>query len=167
MTGAVTFMSEYGITTVLLAVLINILTGLTKLPVKALAKRLKDSTRITRYLVFMPVIYGFLLTAAYTAVVNKGIAVDGEFYRLWLSSGSLSLTFYAVFEKLFPAKKKVMSAEELDANKRLIEEIKTVTGVAETNVGTSETGNNTDERPVTKQHIVLGRRKNEETETEK
>ncbi len=164
MTGALAFMSTYGITTVILAVLINTLTGLTKLPVKALANKLKDSTRITRFLVFMPIIYGFVLTVTYSAILNRTVIFDGGFYRLWLSSGSLSLTFYAVFEKLFPSKKKVLTADELDANKQLIEEIKNATGV---NTDNAETSNSAEQKPHNKQRFILGKRNNEETETEK
>ena len=171
MNDAINFMSEYGITTVILAVLINILTGLIKLPVKALASKLEDSTRITRFLVFMPVLLGFLSAMAYSAAVNKSLVFDEGFYRLWLSSSSLSLTFYAVFEKIFPSRKKVLSSDEIDENKRLIEEIRTATGIsdatAETNAETPESGNNTAERPVTKQRFILGRNKNERTEIEK
>ena len=160
MNETIMFMSTYGITTVILAVLINTLTGLTKLPVKALASKLKDSTRITRFLVFMPVIYGFVLTVAYSAILNKAVVFDGEFYRLWLSSSSLSLTFYAVFEKLFPSKKKVMTQDELDANKQLIEEIKSATAA-------TETPDDASKNTVTKQRFILGKRNNEQTETEK
>ena len=47
----------YGIEPVLLALLINILTGLIKIPIKKLADKLKDSSKVTRFIVFLPIFF--------------------------------------------------------------------------------------------------------------
>ncbi len=167
MNDVIEFMSTYGITSVLFAIGINILTWGIKLPIKALASRLKDSTTVTRFLVFLPIVLGFLLAMAYTAAINRSLVFDEAFYRLWLSSSSLSLTFYAVFEKIFPGKKKVLSDDEIAANKQLIDEIKTATGLREAQSDTdTQTQTAAADKQQAKQHFILGRRNDEQTETE-
>ena len=96
----------YGLETVLLALLNNLLTGLVKMPVKRAARKLKDSSAVTRFIVFLPVILGFFLTAGYSLLFRGGFVFDQTFVTQWVTSGSLSLTFYAVFEKMFPGKKR-------------------------------------------------------------
>ena len=101
----------YGLETVLLALLNNLLTGLVKMPVKRAARKLKDSSAVTRFIVFLPVILGFFLTAGYSLLFRGGFVFDQTFVTQWVTSGSLSLTFYAVFEKMFPGKKRGSAGE--------------------------------------------------------
>ena len=56
---------QYGLETVLLALAINLCTALCKLPIKMLARKAKDSVKITRFIVFMPVVLGFILALCY------------------------------------------------------------------------------------------------------
>lgn len=114
---------DYGLETVVIALAINVLTGITKLPVKALAKKMEDGTKITKYLVFMPVVYGFVLSVIYLKIRTGTVVFNKAFAALWLSSSSLSLTLYAVFEKLFPSKEKILKDYEIEANKKLITEL--------------------------------------------
>lgn len=51
--------AKYGLETVLIAVMITVLTGLIKWPIKALAKRLNDYTKVTRFIVFLPIVLAF------------------------------------------------------------------------------------------------------------
>lgn len=118
--------TEYGLETVILAILINVITGLIKLPVKALAKKMTDGTRLTRYIVFFPILIGFLLALLYAKLVQGSIEINHSFVSLWVSSSTLSLTFYAIWEKLFPSKEKILKDYEIEANKNLLNEIKVI-----------------------------------------
>lgn len=125
------FLTVYGLEPIIMALAINVLTGLIKLPVKSLASKMKDGSLVTRFLVFLPVVLGFLLTMLYSALVDGGLKIDNGFYRLWLSSSSLSLTFYAIFEKLVPSKKSILKDYEIEANKQLLEEIQALIKLTE------------------------------------
>ena len=47
--------TTYGLETVAIALIINVLTGFVKMPIKSLANKLKDYTKVTRFIVFLPV----------------------------------------------------------------------------------------------------------------
>ena len=102
------FVLVYGLEPVMLALAINIVTGLIKLPLKAWAKKASDSSVYTRFLVFLPIVIGLGLTALYYFLFNKKVEINRQFVSLWLSSASLSLSFYAVFEKLVPSKNRIL-----------------------------------------------------------
>ena len=110
----------YGIEPVLLALLINILTGLIKIPIKKLADKLKDSSKVTRFIVFLPILLGFGLTTVYFELFEKGYIFNNKFITLWIAATSLSLTFYAIYEKLFPSKKKIASDSEVKATEKIL-----------------------------------------------
>lgn len=164
--------TEYGLEAVILALGINVLTGLIKLPIKAWSKKLTDGTKITRYLVFLPVFLGLLLTLIYAKVVYGSVDINRAFVTLWVTSSSLSLTFYAFWEKLFPTKEKILKDYEIEANKQLLEEIRTIAGVsegeeAESEASKAELTEKTGESKEGKRRIILRGRRSEETETEK
>src|SRR5699024_10715321 len=100
----VSLITDYGLEAVVLGLAINVLTGLIKLQIKAFAKKLEDGSKLTRYLVFLPVRLGGCLTLGRTAAIKGEIDVTREFVPLLVSSSSLSLTFCALWEKLFPTK---------------------------------------------------------------
>ena len=100
--------TNYGMETVLSALLVNVLTGLVKMPIKSLANKLNDYTKVTRFIVFLPIGFGFLLSFLYARFMVGVFNFDRAFITMWLTSSSLSLTFYAIFEKLFPSKKKAL-----------------------------------------------------------
>ncbi len=116
----INMITENGIETCILAIIINILTGLVKMPIKSLSKKTKHGGLIMRTIVFLPIILGFGVTAGYRLLFNMTPIIDKIFCRLWLSSSSLSLTIYAIWEKLFPSKKKIMQECELEANRNLM-----------------------------------------------
>ena len=93
-----------GLETVVIAVIINILTTLIKIPIKNWAnKRADGGAVIKKYITFLPIILGFILAIAYTYLFVSNINLfNREFVVLWLTSSSLSLALYAVFEKFFP-----------------------------------------------------------------
>ena len=47
--------TEYGLNTVIIAFLINAVTAIFKIPIKILAKKLDDYTKVTRFIVFLPI----------------------------------------------------------------------------------------------------------------
>lgn len=117
------FVLEYGLEPVILALAINIVTGLVKLPLKALARKSHDSAAYTRFLVFLPILTGLCLTTLYFMILNRRVEINNRFVSLWLSSASLSLSFYAVFEKLIPSKNKIVKDEELKWCRQILSKI--------------------------------------------
>lgn len=117
-------LAENGTEALIIGLAVNVLTGALKIPMKAWAKRLKDGTRLTRFIVFLPIVLGGILSALYWKGILKSPAWGKEFFTLWISSSSLSLTFYAIFEKLFPSKKKPLSEAEVQANEALLEKLR-------------------------------------------
>lgn len=115
---------DYGLEATVIALAINILTGLLKLPIKAWASKMQDGTQLTKYLVFLPIILGFVLTMGYLWLISGTVNLNYTFITMWLSASSLSLSLYAVWEKLFPSKKKILEKNEVEQNFKLIEEIR-------------------------------------------
>ena len=107
-----------------IALLVNILTGLVKLPIKALADKLNDYTKVTRFIVFLPIGFGFLLSFLYVKYMVGTFSFNRAFATMWLTASSLSLTFYAIFEKLFPSKKKLLSDCEIKTSETILANIK-------------------------------------------
>lgn len=117
------FVLVYGLEPVMLALAINIVTGLIKLPLKAWAKKASDSSVYTRFLVFLPIVIGLGLTALYYFLFNGKVEINRQFVSLWLSSASLSLSFYAVFEKLVPSKNRILKDSEVEICKQILAEV--------------------------------------------
>ena len=115
--------TTYGMEAVILAILINILTGFIKLPIKQMASKLVDSSKVTRFIVFLPILLGFGITVLYYYIFNDVILIDNEFITLWIASTSLSLTFYAIFEKIFPSKKKIEEVTEIETTEKILNTI--------------------------------------------
>ena len=116
--------SQYGLEIILMALVTNLLTEFVKAPVKALAKRLNDPSRLTRFIVFVPVVIGFIVTIIEKKFILRDDIFDREFFQMWLSTSSLSLTFYAIFEKMFPQKNNALSQTEIAENQKLIAELR-------------------------------------------
>lgn len=116
--------TTYGLETVLIALLVNVLTGLVKMPIKSLANKLNDYTKVTRFIVFLPIGFGFLLSFLYAKFIIGAFNFDRAFITMWLTSSSLSLTFYAIFEKLFPSKKKALSDCEIKTSETILTNIR-------------------------------------------
>lgn len=120
----VQLIQQYNFNSVLIATAICILTGLIKIPIKALASKTKDSSKYTKYITFLPLVLGFAITALYEYIVTQDFHVTEEFIILWMTSSSLSLAIYAFIEKFIPSKKKILSAEEIKQNKDMIDKLK-------------------------------------------
>ena len=171
--------TEYGLEAVVIALAINLFVGLLKLPIKAWASKMRDGTNLTRYLVFLPVMVGLLLTLLYAEIVYETVDINRQFVTLWASSSSLSLAFYAFWEKLFPTKASILKNYEIEENKRVLSQIKAILNAfleedVRLEIAKAETNN--DEREelsikgknelldnVRKEKIVLRRNRNVET----
>ena len=116
----------YDLETLVIALLVNIGVGIIKTPIKAWARKLKDSTKITRFIVFLPIILGFLFSFCYSYFIQGTYSFNKEFCILWLTSSSLSLTLYAIFEKMVPSKKKLLNETEIKTNEMLLTAIKEI-----------------------------------------
>lgn len=119
--------ATYGLETIVIALAVNLLTGIIKLPIKAGARKMKDGTSLTRFIVFLPILLaaGLTLVYGYLTKGTWGIGEDG--ITIWLTASSLSLSIYAIFEKLVPSKRKILEGYEIEENKKLIETIKNIT----------------------------------------
>ena len=116
--------TTYGVEPILFAVVINILTSVIKLPIKKLAKKLSDSTKVTRFIVLLPILLGFGAVCLYYELFMMGISFTKEFLTLWITSTSLSLTFYAIYEKLFPSSKNKEKSIELKTTEKILDELR-------------------------------------------
>lgn len=118
------FIASYHLETIVIAIIVTALTGVLKLSIKKLATKAKNSSNITRFIVFMPIVLGFGLSVCYENFIVKNLSFDKDFYLLWLSSSGLSLTIYSILEKVFPSRRKILQASEIQQNKELIKELK-------------------------------------------
>lgn len=122
--GIIQMIAGYGVDTLVIALCTVVLTGLIKIPIKKLADRTKNSKKITRFVTFLPIIIGFGLTTLWSFLLIKKLCFERDFYIQWLSSVSLSLAIYAIWEQFVPSEKKILSKAEIEANQLLIEELK-------------------------------------------
>lgn len=113
----------YELEVILIAVLINVLTGIIKTPIKLIAKKSKCSKKITRFIVFLPIVLGFLLVFIYHHYINGYVNFDSEFFKKWITSTSLSLTFYAIVEKILPSKSSIQQSIEVETSQKILESI--------------------------------------------
>lgn len=124
--------TTYGVDTVLIAVVTTVLTGIVKMPIKSLAKRSVNSHAITRFITFLPVIFGLGVTALAMWLIDGTIDFQHEaFYIQWLSAVSISLAIYAFWEKFVPSKSKILSEAEISANEELIEKIEALVKITD------------------------------------
>lgn len=161
----VALIRQYGLEPVILAVLVNVLTGAIKLPIKAGIKKLGGGKRATGYIVFLPIVLSFLTALGYTAIFKEKLVFNGAFIRLWLTSGSLSLTIYAIFEKVFPSRKKLLSESEVQTSKQILENIREL---VESSLPKEErTAKTQDSEAKKREKIVLRGKRDAETQIEK
>ncbi len=114
---------SFGLKTVTFALVIFILTAIIKIPIKMLAKSLPDYTVVTRFIVFIPIIVGFLLIFSYRIFVTKDYVFDKAFVVQWTTSTTMSLSMYAIYEKIFPSATKTEEKTELITTKNILDEI--------------------------------------------
>ena len=91
--------SENNLETVVIALMVNVLTAIIKIPIKKLS--LKSAIKkYTGYIVFIPIVTAFILSVTYGYLKTGLINVNDYVISLWLSSASLSLAVYAIIEKV-------------------------------------------------------------------
>ena len=110
----------YGIDAVALALAVNLLTGLVKIPIKRLALRLEPKgIFLKKYITLLPVAIGFGLSALVTGLyLEPGVFWNDRTPVLAVTASSLSLSLYAICEKFF-AGKPLAKAESRDGEKPL------------------------------------------------
>ena len=121
-------LSAYGAEVIVIGLLINLLTQIAKIPIKAYSK--KSGKNINRYITLLPVIFGFTGAFVYkwATVGFAGIKIE-ELFTLAVSSASLSLALFAIFEKFFQRKK---DGEEKKASEEMIADAQKIGALLET-----------------------------------
>lgn len=94
-------LSSYGADVIMLALLINFITGIVKIPIKSYAD--KKGANVGKYLTLIPILlgFGFAFLYQFFACGWGNITAEAVFSK-GVSCASLSLALYAVFEKFFP-----------------------------------------------------------------
>ena len=90
---------SFGLKTVIFALVICMATAIIKMPIKILAKKLDDYTLVTRFIVFIPIVIGFLLIFTYHYFVMNDFVFNKGFVIEWTTSTTMSLSMYAIYEK--------------------------------------------------------------------
>ena len=98
---------SYGIDTVVLALIINVLTGIVKIPIKHLSTKLEPKgIHLNKYITLLPIVLGFSVSALATGLVfEPGVYWNAHTPVLALTSAGLSLSIYAICEKFFGEKR--------------------------------------------------------------
>lgn len=97
--------ANYGINNFVLALLIIITTGFVKILFKLItAKWQSKGINLNRFIVFLPILFGVGYAALYTYIFY-GVVWNDDTLSIALTSTTLSLSIYAITEKLFERKK--------------------------------------------------------------
>lgn len=93
----------YGADAVVLAIIINVLTGFLKIPIKRAAPKMeRRGFDIKKYITFIPIALGVILASLANGLIFEcGVFWNERVTVLALSASSLSLSIYAVLEKFF------------------------------------------------------------------
>jgi len=145
----IALLSDDGGITAIAALATVILTGIIKLPLKKLAGKFTCAKKITRFIVFLPLVTGFGMTTLINFLLTGQSHFDAQFFMKWLSAVSLSLAIYAFWEKFVPSEKKFLTETEIQANKEAVEKIKE----------SLEESQNTDKQTPESETIILTNRK--------
>ena len=106
--------ANYGINNFVLALLIIITTGFAKIPLKLItAKWRNKGVNLNKYIVLLPILFGIGYAALYTYLFC-GPAWSEDTLSIALTSTTLSLSIYAITEKLFEKKKNESIKEKRD-----------------------------------------------------
>ena len=97
-----------------MALLIIITTGFAKIPLKLItAKWRNKGVNLNKYIVLLPILFGIGYAALYTYLFC-GTAWSEDTLSIALTSTTLSLSIYAITEKLFEKKKNESIKEKRD-----------------------------------------------------
>lgn len=117
--------TSYGMDTILIALSINIATNLLKVPIKKISAKLEPKgMNVKKYITLLPLILGIIFASLATGLfIDKGNFWNEKTSVLAVSSGSLSLALYAIFEKFMKSSKQdnqLYTAEDLEKAKNII-----------------------------------------------
>lgn len=115
---------SFGLKTVTFALVICMATAIIKMPIKIMAKKLDDYTLVTRFIVFIPIVIGFLLIFTYHYFVMNDFVFNKGFVIEWTTSTTMSLSMYAIYEKIFQSTKISIKSED-EITKKILNEIET------------------------------------------
>ena len=106
--------ANYGINNFVLALLIIITTGFAKIPLKLITDKWRNKgVNLNKYIVLLPILFGIGYAALYTYLFC-GTAWSEDTLSIALTSTTLSLSIYAITEKLFEKKKNESIKEKRD-----------------------------------------------------
>ncbi len=117
------FITNYGLETVILAVAVNLLTAIIKIPIKKVAN-LGGVKKYTGFIVFIPIILSFILAVTFESFKNQTFTLNEAVLTTTINVASLSLAIYAVIEKVIPKNYVYMTKEELAENSAVIQKLK-------------------------------------------
>ena len=123
MQSLITFITENELQTIILAIVVNVLTALIKLPIKKLAVKNGVKT-YTGFIVFIPIIASIILAVLYQSVLVGSFTVNKSVLLLSVNVASLSLAIYAVIEKVIPKNYVYLTENEIELNNAVIEKLK-------------------------------------------
>lgn len=97
--------ANYGINNFVLGLLIIITTGVVKIPFKLITEKWQSKgVNLNRFIVLLPILFGIGYASLYTYIFY-GVAWNDDTLSIALTSTTLSLSIYAITEKLFDKKK--------------------------------------------------------------
>ena len=114
---------RYGADTCILAILINLSTGLAKIPLKRLSAKKGLGNRLNKYITLIPPVFGILYAGLYQWLAAGRFWTDNT-ATLAAASASLSLAVYAILEKFFakeaPAIRPIADEQSAQAPEKII-----------------------------------------------
>ena len=124
MQEVIKIVSENNLETVIIALLVNVITAVVKIPLKRNSGKVK---KYTGYIVFIPIAISLILALTYQYLTTKTLSFNQSVITTWLTSASVSLAIYAVIEKVIPKNYVYLTEEEQALNLAVIEKLKTAT----------------------------------------
>ena len=118
------FLANFNGWQILIGGIVFVLTGIIKLPIKYWARKTQDSGKITKYITFLPLFLSFGISVLFFCLRGDTKIFNDNFFTMWLSSASISLALYAIYEKFIPNRQKILSEVEIEQNNEVIEKIR-------------------------------------------
>lgn len=98
MENIIKFLKSGGVEALILSILVLFFTALIKIPIKKYAAKRVIPEKITRFIPIIPFVLGGLLSMTIVGWKQGTVALNEEFFDLWLSSSGLSIAFYSCYE---------------------------------------------------------------------
>lgn len=151
--------SHYGVDVCILALIINLSTGITKTPIKWISKKIGLGNSINKYITLLPLFFGFIYAGLYQ-LYSTASFLNEKTLLLATTSASLSLAIYAILEKFFQKTVKTVQQDiQINGEQSLDGQLQSDT----LSVGVS--GDFTPPAANTPENKIILGKKNDETET--